>query len=283
MKRAYKLNKKIDFYITLLIGYFFSIAMIFGYLKIDENIEGYIMLTVLMIVSLVSYYVGRTGALITAMISDFVYCTYLFYISFTQGKNIDGIAYFWIVGIPLSALIVSSLSTYIIDIQNKVIALESDNENLVMMDEDIGIKNGKAFLNEIPIYINLNKRHGMAVSLLLVRIKHSKNMQKILGEDMYIEMLRKASDTLVKCVRYEDGKYLLDRSTFAYVLITDYEGSLIVKNRMKKAIEDMKFKKKSFGRHLNVEVSIGIYTQDEKVDDGLTFIKLAEKELNYDV
>lgn len=283
MKKVYKINKTIDFYITLLIGYFFSIAMIFGYLEAGDNIEGYILLTVLMIVSLVSYYVGKTGALITAMISDFVYCTYLFYISFTQGKDIDGVAFFWIIGIPLSAIIVSSLSAYILEIQNKATSLESDNENLVMMDEDLGIKNGKAFLNEIPIYINLNKRHGMDVSLLLVRIKHSKNMQKILGEDMYTEMLKNSSDILVKCVRYEDGKYLLDKNTFAYVLITDYEGALVVKNRMKKEIGEMKFKKKNFGRHLNVEISIGIYTQDEKVEDGLSFIKLAEKELDYDV
>lgn len=283
MKKSQMINNKIDFQLTITIGYFFALSIIFSFFKLGESISGYVMITSLMIVSLISYYLGKTFGLISAMVVDFIYCTYLFYISFTTGRVLNNTMYFWIIIIPFSALLTASLSENIVALQEKVLSLELDNEELVMIDEAVGVKNGKAFLNEMPIYINLNKRHKIPVTLLLVKVKHSKNFRKILGEKVYLEMIKNIAEVLDKCLRYEDVKYILDNETFAYVLVTDNEGANIVKSRMKKAIREMKFKNKSIGKELNIEVAIGVYSQDEKVNDPISFIKLAEKELSYDV
>lgn len=283
MRRDEKINMKIDLYVTLIIGYFFMICIIFEYLGLGETIEGYIMLTALMIVSLISYYVGKSGALIVAMVVDFIYCTYGFYISITKGEVLTSKIFYWVIGVPLAAILISTFAEIILEVQTNISELKEENKKYIMIDESTGVKNGSAFINEMPIYMNLNKRYKMPITLLLVKIKHSDKIASIAGEDLFKQVIIKCSEELGDTLRYEDGKYLIDKKTFAYILICDYEGALIVKNRMKEAISKVKLGREKLYKDLNVEVQIGMYTQDEHVVDAMSFINLAERELEYDV
>ncbi|MBU3136127.1 diguanylate cyclase [Clostridium gasigenes] len=278
-----KISMKIDLYATLMVGYFFVACIAFVYLELSKSLEGYIMLMILMIVAQISYYLEKTGALIVGMIVDFVYCTYKVYLSFTKGVVLDNKIFYWIIIVPLTALLISTIAELILEMQVKISELEEKNKKFIMMDESTGIKNGSAFINEMPIYMNLHKRYKMPITLVMVRLKYSDKLASIVGEDLFKEVIRKCSEVLGETLRYEDGKYLIDKKTFAYILICDEDGALVVKNRMKEAVREIKIGKEKLYKNLNVEVQIGGFTQNEQVIDPMNFINLAEKELEYDV
>lgn len=283
MRTNENINKKMDIYVTLIIGLFFMAAMTFIYLDLGKSIEAYIMLTIVMIVIQISYYSGKTVALIVAMIVDFIYSSYAFYLSFTKGQVLDIEFFYWIIIVPLTAILVSLLSELVIEMQYDITSLKEENEKYIMVDGYTEMKNASAFMNEMPIYMNLHKRYNMPITLVIVKLKHSKKLERIVGEDLYKEIIKKCSEALSRTLRYEDGKYLIDKNTFAYILISDEKGALIVKNRMKKAIKEIKIGKERWYKDLNIEVQIGLFTQNEQVVDTMSFINLAEKELDYDV
>lgn len=283
MLKDERISMKIDLYLTLTIGYFFMLSIAFTFLGLNKTVEGYVMLTVLMIVALISYYIGKSGSIIVAMIVDFIYCTYGFYISFVTGAAVNNKIFYWIIVVPVTALLISTLAELILELQVKISNLNDENKKYIMVDEATGIKNGSAFINEIPIYMNLHKRHNVPVTLVMVKLKHSDKLARIVGKDMFQEVITKCSDSLGDTLRYEDGKYLIDKNTFAYILVCNDEGALIVKNRMKEAVSKIKVGKEKLYKDLNIEVKIGIFTQNEQVVDAMSFINLAEKELEYDV
>ena len=84
-------------------------------------------------------------------------------------------------------------------------------------------------------------------------------------------------------LRFEDRKYILDDDTFAFIIISDKDGTSIVKNRLKKSIGELKIGKEQLYNDLNIEVQIGSYTINESINDSMDFIERAEKELEYDV
>lgn len=283
MRKDEALSKKIDLNITILIAYFMILAITFSYFELGENLENYFMVSLLMIVALISYYINNTVALIMSMVIDFLYCTYHFYLSFSTGKDLPQYVYYWIVFIPLTAIIISKLGHLIITIQDENLEMLKQTEELVMVDEATGIRNQKAFINELPIYMNLHKRYDMPITLVLVRLKHSKTLSRIVGKEFFSDVLAKCSEALSDSLRFEDRKYIVNENTFAYILISNKDGANIVKNRMKEAIKEVKLGKDKLYSDLNIEVEIGSYSQNEEVTDSLQFINLAEKELDYDV
>lgn len=278
-----KNNMKLDLYLTAVIGYFFMVCITFAYLEMGNKIGNYIMLTILMTIALVSYYLNKTTALVLAMIIDFVYCTYEFYVSITKGISTEGELLYWIILIPITAVLISGLSDKIMEIQYEVSKLAEEKEKYIMIDEATGIRNASAFLNELPMYVNLNKRYNIPITLILVRIKYSDKLVNIVGNEFFNKVLKSCSNSLKDTLRFEDRKYIMDKKTFAYIIVSNEEGALIVKNRMKEAVNHIKLSKGDLYSDLNIEVQMGSYTQDEKVTDSMSFINLAEKELDYDV
>ena len=68
----YKVSNKIDICMSLLIVYFLILSISFSYLNLGSEIENYIMVTLVMIVALASYYLSRTFVLVIILIIDFV-------------------------------------------------------------------------------------------------------------------------------------------------------------------------------------------------------------------
>ena len=114
----YKANNKIDISISLLIAYFLILSISFNYLNLGSDIKNYIMITLVMIVALASYYLSRTFVLVIILIIDFVYTSYNFLISVISYVKIEEEVFFWIVIIPVTALVVSFLSEEIKNLEN---------------------------------------------------------------------------------------------------------------------------------------------------------------------
>lgn len=279
----YKANSRIDICISLLIAYFLILSISFSYLNLGSDIENYIMVTLVMIVALVSYYLNRTFVLVIILIIDFVYTSYNFFISVVSDVKIGEGVFFWIVIIPVTAFIVSFLSEEINNLENSYTKIISYNEKFIKVDVSTGLRNISAFMEEMPVYIKLYKRYNVHVSLILVRIKYGNRILKIVGKEYFNKVLVKCSEELSDSLRFEDRKYIVDDDTFAFIIISDKDGASIVKNRLKKSIGELKMGKETLYNDLNIEVQIGSYTINESINDAMEFIERAEKELEYDV
>lgn len=276
-------RKAVDFYINLLIAYFFILSIIITFLNFQVNFENYIMLTILMIIALISYYFNVTISLVITLIIDFIYGTYNLYQNISTGISLNNEVYLWIVFMPLTAVIVSLVSRNILLLQNKVEELEDLNEELVMINPLTGDRNIKAFTNEIPIYISMNKRYNIPITIMIVKFKYGDRLKTIVGKDYFNNILIKSSGVLSESLRVEDRKYILNDSTFVYILISDNSGSKVVENRLKENIKNIEMKDRKFNKNINLEIQVGAYTYEGDIQDPLELLKKAEKELEYDV
>ena len=276
-------RKKVDFYINLLIAYFLVLTMITTLMDFKSSFENYIMLTILMIVGIISYYFNVTISLVATLIIDFLYGTYSLYKNAFLGKSLDNNIYLWFILIPITALITSLVSRNILLLQEKLLKLEKENEELIMINPLTGDRNMKSFNNEVPIYLSMNKRYKIPVTIMIIRFKHGERLKKIVGKYFYDKILIKVSEVLGESLRVEDRKYILNDNTFIYILLSDKEGAKVVEKRLKEKIRNTNMKNDKFNKNINLEVQIGAYTYNGEVDDPLELLKAAERELEYDV
>jgi GGDEF domain-containing protein len=276
-------RKKIDILMTLLITYFFALCVSIKVLGIDNSFENYLMIELVMIIALISYYSNITLALVITLGIDFVYMSYNLYSNFVSNKVISYNTYYWIVMLPITALLMALISNNIIKLQKENESLQSENSELVMFDEDTNIRNERALLVELPIYIKISIRHKIPVTLFVVRIKFAEKLRSILGKEQYKNLLIQSSNVLEKSLREEDIKYILDYRTFAFLTITDTIGAKVVKERFRENVNKFDFSKESFYKNVKLDIQIGCYTFDNSATDPLEFIRLAEKELEYDI
>lgn len=277
-------RKKVDIFMTVFITYFFIICMSFEYTSVQSSYENYIMLTLVMIIALISYYTNVTFSLISVLAVDFVYSSYIFYRNIIKGISIDIKVYYWIIVIPITAVIVGILSQYILKLQIQLKKVNADNENLVMIDEATGIRNSSALFNEIPIYMSMSKRYELPVAIMLVRFKYSKKLKSIVGGDFFKNIIVKYSEIIEGSLRLEDRKYILnDADTFVFILIADEKGCEIVKKRLKNNLEKVNLDESNVFKDLKLEAEVGYYNYNENIKDAMDFVAKAEKEIYYDV
>lgn len=282
--RSEDYRKRIDIFITLLISYFFIMCLCFKYFS-DQNIyENYIMLTLAVMIAIISYYTSITFSLIAVLVVDFGYSSYRLYMNIEKGILVDTKVYYWMIVIPITAILVKVLSDYILKLQIQLSKAIENNKKLVMIDEETGIRNSSALFNEIPIYMNMNKRYKLPVAVMLVRFKYSKKLKSIVGKDFFKNIIVEYSEVMEDSLRLEDRKYILnDEDTFAFILISDEKGCEIVKDRLKSNLEKVSLEKSKMFKNLKLEVQVGYCKYNDKVKDAMDFIAKAEEEIYYDV
>lgn len=278
------IRKKIDLIITLMTVFFFALGLTFSMFEFKSSYENYIMFLVLMIVCIVSYYLGVTVSLVLTLVVDFAYISVKIYQFFMSGTLANVETYYWLIMIVLAALVSSQLSKNIVELQYEISELKDKNQKLVMIDSEVGIRNMKAFMNEMPIYISMVKRHRtIPLTLMVTRIKYSKNIRKIIGDEEYGKLIKLIGTKTSDMLRDEDRKYILSDDTFAYILITDENGSNIVKNRMKQRIDEIVIEESKVLGGVKVEIQVGVCEWKEEINNSIEFLRLAESELDYDV
>lgn len=278
------IRKKIDLIITLMTVFFFALGLTFSMFEFKSSYENYIMFLVLMIVCIVSYYLGVTVSLVLTLVVDFAYISVKIYQFFMSGTLANIETYYWLIMIILAALVSSQLSKNIVELQYEISELKDKNQKLVMIDSEVGIRNMKAFMNEMPIYISMVKRHRtIPLTLMVTRIKYSKNIRKIIGDEEYGKLIKLIGTKTSDMLRDEDRKYILSDDTFAYILITDENGSNIVKNRMKQRIDEIVIEENQVLGGVKVEIQVGVCEWKEEINNSIEFLRLAESELDYDV
>ncbi|NFT92508.1 GGDEF domain-containing protein [Clostridium botulinum] len=277
------IRKKVDILITFLITYFFIISISFNIFNFQQSFENYFMLTLIMIIAVISYYTNVTFSLIVTLIVDFIYMSVKLYLNLTGNITVEFNTYYWIITIPITALIVSLMSKNIVLLQEKVIALEEENSRLIMIDEYTGIRNDKAIMMELPIYMNISKRHNLPLTLIMVKVKFADKLKRILGRKKYLELLVQTCDILKKALREEDVKYILNESTLAFITITNEDGAKVVKKRFRENVNNVDFIQYSLYENVKLDIQMGSCTFDKSIKDSMEFLIKAEKEIEYDI
>lgn len=277
-------RKKIDIFMTLFIAYFFVLCMSFQYIEVQDNFQNYLMLTLVMIVGVVSYYTNTTFSLIIVLIAEFGYSSFILYRNISQGISVDISVYYWVIVIPVTAILVSILAKYIMELQIGANKIDLENKELVMIDKLTGIRNSSALFNEIPIYMSMSKRYNIPMAIMIVRFKYSKKLISIMGKDNFKNVIVQCSEVLDESLRLEDRKYILnDDYTFVFMLISDESGCKIIKQRFKENVDSINVDKNNIFKGLKIEIQIGYYNYNEDIKDAMDFVAKAEMEADFDV
>lgn len=277
-------RKNIDIFMTLLIAYFFILAMSFQYIQAQGQFENYIMLSVVMIVAVISYYTGVTFSLVVVLAAEFIYCSYKFYMYIVNAVSIDPSVYYWVAAIPITALLISFLSKYIVDLQVQSVKVDEESKSLVMIDPLTGIRNSSALFNELPIYMSMSRRYSIPVALMVVKFRYNNKLKSIVGDKFFKNIIADCSNILENSLRIEDRKYILkDNDTFVFILISDESGCEVVKKRFKENIESVNIDKHDIFNNLKLEIQVGYCIYNESIEDAMTFLSTAEMEIDYDV
>ncbi|WP_194192020.1 diguanylate cyclase domain-containing protein [Clostridium chrysemydis] len=279
------IRKKVDLSITTLIAFFFALGLSFSILNFKQGYENYTLFLVAMLVTIVSYYTNVTFALLTVLVVDFGYITFKLYQYIIHGIEIDFNTYFWLAFIFIAALVTSILSVNINKLQKEVKDLDIKNKNLVMIDEETNLRNLKSFMNEMPIYISMTKRHKeLPLTLMITKLKYSENIKNILGKEEYRKVMKKITAAIEEVLRDEDRKYVLNEDSFAFILITNNEGAKVVKGRIKKRIDEIAISESEVtGRLVKLELQTGFLEWNPEIKNTLEFLERAESQLEYDV
>nr|WP_274380448.1 diguanylate cyclase [Clostridium chrysemydis] len=154
-----------------------------------------------------------------------------------------------------------------------------------MIDEETNLRNLKSFMNEMPIYISMTKRHKeLPLTLMITKLKYSENIKNILGKEEYRKVMKKITAAIEEVLRDEDRKYVLNEDSFAFILITNNEGAKVVKGRIKKRIDEIAISESEVtGRLVKLELQTGFLEWNPEIKNTLEFLERAESQLEYDV
>ncbi|WP_432402855.1 diguanylate cyclase domain-containing protein [Wukongibacter sp. M2B1] len=279
-----RVSKKIDLVDTVIMNMFFLLIIVFAYGEFEKEAVSFFMIVSVMIGTIISYYTSITFAILYSIIFDFLYASFYIFLNITQSLPVGVRVYFWMIIIPAFAILFAYKGKLIRDIQVENYSLKQENEELVMIDKETGLRNSQSFFDEVQGYININKRYGILVNLMLVKIKYSEELIKIIGKMKYDKIIKLLSRQIDDMLRLEDKKYLLrDQNMFGIVFLTQNNDGEIVKNRLKNAVQNIKFEEDLISK-IKIEVLVGLVEYDEdKVNNSFEFFKMAEKDMEYDV
>lgn len=277
-------SKRIDLIDTLIINMFFLLIIIFAYGQFEKNLTNFLMITFVMIGTIVGYYSNITFAILYAIIFDFFFASLYIFLNITQSTHVGVQVYIWMVLIPVFTIIFAYKGKLIKDIQIENYNLKKENIELVMIDKETGLRNSQSFFEELQGYMNIYKRYGILVHLMLVKIKYQDEVIKILGKSKYDRIVKLLSKEIDGMLRMEDKKYLLrDENMFGIIFLTLSNDGELVKNRLKHTIEQIRIEE-DFIDKIKIEVTIGLAQYDqESVNNSFEFFKMAENDMEYDV
>lgn len=279
------LLKKIDSYLLILLLQIFIVVTLLIFIQNSTlAILDFIMLCVTFFTVMITYIGGLVIGLILCSIIIFIYASYIFYMNLIKGVEIQYISYIWMISIPLLSFTIGKLGNYISKLQKLNMKLIENHRSLVTIDKDTGLGNIKLFYMNLDKEISKAKRHNTPCTLMMIKLPYYKEIKKIIGENKTSKLMREISDIILTSTRNEDDSYTLENDTLAIIMpVTDFQGALIVKNRIKERIVELNLDLKSEKNYVNVDVKISIVEYRDEIKNSMEFKFIAEEELQYDV
>lgn len=284
-KLNHRISQKIDLICITFTTMFFVLAIVFAYMGLIENPKNVFLIFIVMIGTVIGYYTNITVAMIYSIVFIFLYASVNIFLNITQGIPVGKDVYFWMVSVPVFALIFAYFGRLIKNIQNENKSLKQENSEFVMIDKETGLMTSQTFFNELQVFMKISERYFIEVYLILVKIKYENEVIRILGEAKYKKMLNEISKAINSILREEDRKYILrDVNMFGVILLSNKNGGKYVKDRLKEKIDNINFKDDILINKIQLETQVGLtYYNPRQVKSPYEFFKTAEKDLEFDV
>ncbi|KPI55934.1 diguanylate cyclase [Clostridioides difficile] len=280
-----RINKKIDLLIlTLLVFIFLIVGIVILSIRTENKLNVFIMLAIIFFIIMLTYLSNSIVGLITSSIIIFMYTSYILYNNITHNMDVEFISYMWIVAIPISSIIMGNLNKNINELQDTNTKLSKQYKELVTIDSETGLRNLKIFYNDVNMEISKSIRHNTNFSLMIVKLPYYGNLQTIFGENKTNKIVKYISSNIIECTRNEDIIYSLQKDMIGILMPnTSFEGSKVVKDRIKKRIKDLNLDLNNRGKYVNIDVKIAFLEYKDIFGDSINFKNVVEEELQYDV
>ncbi|TCO69364.1 diguanylate cyclase domain-containing protein [Marinisporobacter balticus] len=279
-----KASKKIDLIDTATINIFFLLIVVFAYGELEKESMNFFILLSVMIGIIISYYTNITFAILCSIVFDFLYASTYIFLNITKSEPIKLNVYFWMIIVPVLMIIFAYKGKLTKDIQIENYKLKQENREMVMIDKETGLRNAQSFFDELQGFMNINKRYGLIVYLMLVKIKYDDTLLRIIGRAKYDKTIKVLSKAIDGMLRMEDKKYLLrEQNMFGIIFLTQNNDGEIVKSRLKNIIKETKFEEELINK-IKIEVLVGLVQYDkDQVNSAIEFFEIAQKDMEYDV
>ncbi len=283
--RKNKLNLKSDLSIIgLILMLFISVA--FVYLNSNEQMENLILFSGACTIMLLTYFTNITVGLVLNVIGIFTAFSIILYMSITKGLSIPSYGYFWTFAYPIFTILISIFTKSQLELQKKVDELSTTISNLITTDEITKLKNEKALLNDTEIYMHLAKRYNHGLTLMMIGLRHRKEMERMLGKKNLDTLAIHLSESLSNLMRKEDLIYMMNKDEFTWciLLISNNTASMkLIVDRIKEKINTSKLEGIPGLSEIKIDMRIGIAPYDEKIKTPFDFIEKAKAEMEYDI
>ncbi len=278
-------SKAIDIIYMLIISMFFSLILIFSYLRLDENPYSVFLVFAAMVGTVIGYYTNIAASILYGILFVFLYGSIHIFANVASGVPVGNDVYLWMLIIPAFSVALGYYGSLISDIQTENLALKKENSEYVVIDKDTGLMSSQTFFNELQMYMKIHERYHIEVYLMVIRIRYENQLISILGQSKYEKMINEISKAIYAILREEDRKYILrDLHMFGCILLSNKDGDKYVKNRMKETINGMTFEDDPMINKIKLEVQIGLARFDsEQFSTPYEFFQTAERDLEFDV
>ena len=147
---------------------------------------------------------------------------------------------------------------------------------LASRDPLTGVQNRLAMTNALTREIDLARRQGQALSMLVIDIDHFKGFNDEYGHAFGDDVLVAAAQTIANTVRRSDLLFRFGGEEFAVLAShTDEEGAMLLAERIRENVAALQTVR---GRSINISVSVGVARLSGK-EDGDGFFSRADAAL----
>ncbi|MCM3749011.1 diguanylate cyclase [Paenibacillus pasadenensis] len=277
--------KKLDIWIIVLAVLTYGMVNWFVLLPKDSYLENTLLLSAMFAIAVLSYLSGMMIALSAAALCIFFYGSYIMYGSVMLGRGIESHVYYWLVLLPLVALLTAVIGNLIRSIQKENLRMRERYSEYVTIDENTGMENARVFYAVLGQYISLSKRYELPLSVMLVRLEYYDDIRSIVGSEAMKDVVAWIGRRLGDSTRNEDSGYILeDGRTFALLLLGNPDGAQVVKHRIKENIHayDLQRAAKAVTVRIELRIGIAVFTAEEN-QDPLALRRAAQKDMEFDV
>jgi len=262
------------------------IAIVFISGDPDRYLLNIILLNVGFLIAIATYFTNVTTGLVLNMVFIFGYGTVTLYQTVIQGQTAAGQSYFWLIMIPLLTVAVWMLTLSSKQMQTQIEQLRTTNASLATLDENTNLRNTRSFHNDADVFMALSARYSLPLTLLVIHVKYWDEVRNLISGAQVAEAIRDVSRLSESSIRMNDTLYMLskDNPTWAMLLFTDREGAGVVTDRLKQRL--LAFNTVEFADKYKVKLDLVVgFVQynPEEIATSLDFIRMAKKQLEYDV
>lgn len=276
--------QKIDLYFILLLAFIYVFLNIVVFVGNTSDLPFIIMLNILFVLTVISYFTSIVFCLISCIVFIFVYGSYILYSALILQKTATTMSYLWIAIIPLCCILVAFFRTYISEVEQEIVKFNIASETIVGFDESTNLLNERMFYYELKRYIAMASRGYIKVSLMLIKLKYFDSIVRLIGTNAMSELMRDIGIKIGEFTRIEDIQFFVDeKGVFSLILISDAAGAAIVRDRLKNGVKEIEMQEKMKLFSLYLELKIGIAEYNDELKSAQEFRELAEKNMEFDV